>query len=121
MAYRALFSKSESNVMPWRIVVSFLVLLSCSGIYADEPKSASPPRLAVLIVFDQMRGDYLERWQELFVADGFRKLQTEGVWFTNCHYPYAMTATGPGHASLLSGCSPDRHGIVANEWYDRQE
>ena len=75
--------------------------------FAEEPPK---PKLAVLVVFDQMRGDYLERWRELFVADGFRRLQTEGAWFSNCHYPYAMTATGPGHASLLSGCSGETHG-----------
>lgn len=86
--------------------------------FAEEPPK---PKLAVLVVFDQMRGDYLERWRELFVADGFRRLQTEGAWFSNCHYPYAMTATGPGHASLLSGCSGETHGIVANNWYDRNE
>src|SRR5262249_23628174 len=79
------------------------------------------PKLVVLVVFDQMRGDYLERWHDLFVVDGFRRLETEGTWFANCHYPYAVTQTGPGHASLLSGCSPDRHGIVSNSWYDRQQ
>jgi hypothetical protein len=30
-----------------------------------------------------------------------------------------VTKTGPGHASLATGTSPDRHGIIANEWYDR--
>jgi hypothetical protein len=48
-------------------------------------------------------------------------MTSDGAWFTNCHYPYATTTTGPGHASILSGCSPDRHGIINNEWYDRAE
>jgi hypothetical protein len=86
---------------------------------ARNPEDPLGPRLAVLVVFDQMRGDYLERWQKLFGVGGFRRLQTEGVWFQNCHLPYAYTFTGPGHASLATGCSPDRHGIVDNEWYDR--
>src|SRR5262245_27230271 len=98
-------------------LVSFLLLAFLPDLHAEPPK----PKLAVLIVFDQMRGDYLQRWRELFVADGFHRLQTEGAWFNNCHYPYAMTATGPGHASILSGCSGERHGIVANNWYDRKE
>lgn len=79
-----------------------------------------PVRLAVLVVFDQLRADYLERWQDHFVEDGFRRLQKEGAWFQNCHYPYADTKTGPGHASLLTGCSPETHGIIANDWYDRR-
>ncbi|MFO0804673.1 MAG: alkaline phosphatase family protein [Gemmataceae bacterium] len=84
------------------------------------PPPADPPRvrLAVLIVFDQMRGDYLARWSHLFGSDGFHRLTTDGAWFTDCHYPYGVTTTGPGHASILSGTSPDRHGIVNNNWYE---
>src|SRR5207248_1588594 len=96
-------------------LVALVVALPCA---ADPP---AKPKLAVLVVFDQMRGDYLMKWKDLFGPDGFRRLQIEGAWFTNCHYPYAMTATGPGHASILSGCSSDRHGIVANGWYDRKD
>src|SRR6516162_9235910 len=95
------------------------VLLSGSG--APKPAAYERPRLAVLVVFDQMRGDYLERWQELYAAEGgFRRLEQEGAWFQNCHYPYAHTVTAAGHASILTGCSPDKHGIVGNEWFDRE-
>lgn len=73
----------------------------------------------MLVVFDQMRGDYLSRWAPHFGEGGFRRLQSEGAWFQNCHYPYSGTITGAGHASLLTGCSPAKHGIVANDWYDR--
>ena len=86
----------------------------------SQPAEVGSPRvkLTVLVVFDQMRGDYPERWKTLFVTDGFARLQTEGATFVNCHYPYAITTTGPGHASMLSGTCPDRHGIVNNNWYD---
>jgi hypothetical protein len=76
--------------------------------------------LAVLLVFDQMRADYLERWRGLWGEGGFRRLQAEGAWFTNCHYPYACTETGPGHATLATGRSPSSHGIVGNHWYERR-
>ncbi len=91
-----------------------------------DTKSTNPPgtanqgpaKLAVLLVFDQMRGDYVARWQPLFGEGGFKRLMREGVWFDHCHYPYASTMTGPGHASISTGCSPNVHGIVANDWYD---
>jgi hypothetical protein len=67
-----------------------------------------------------MRADYLQRWQALWGEGGFRRLQTEGAWFTNCHYPFADTETGPGHASLATGRLPSSHGIVGNFWYDRR-
>jgi predicted AlkP superfamily pyrophosphatase or phosphodiesterase len=75
-------------------------------------------KLAVLVVFDQMRGDYLERWRGLFGQEGFARLQTEGAWFTHCYYPYATTTTGPGHASMLSGTCGNRHGIINNTWFE---
>lgn len=82
---------------------------------AEEPKV----KLVVLVVFDQLRADFIDKWSPHFGAGGFKRLQTQGAWFTDCHYPYAITATGPGHAAMLSGASPCKTGIVNNEWYDR--
>jgi hypothetical protein len=73
------------------------------------------------LVFDQMRADYLERWRELWGEGGIRRLQADGAWFTNCHYPVVCTETGPGHATLATGRSPHSHGIVGNYWYDRRK
>src|SRR6516165_5125931 len=96
-----------------------LVLAWPSPVPADSAEKGGPVRLAVLVVFDQMRGDYLTRWDELFGDDGFHRLEKEGAWYQNCHYPYAHTVTGAGHASLLTGCTPMTHGIIANDWFDR--
>ncbi len=100
-------------------VVLGCVLVSTVRGQPSAPAAPRPSvRLAVLLMFDQLRGDYLERWDKLFGKEGFHRLTQEGLWFQNCHYPYAGTFTGPGHASVLTGCFPFRHGIVANEWYD---
>ena len=40
--------------------------------------------------------DYMTRWQDLYVKDGFKRLQQDGAWFQNCHYPYAYTVTAAG-------------------------
>jgi hypothetical protein len=98
-------------------LIALPVLFALSS--REAPPPAGPPRLAVLVYFDQLRGDYLARWDELYGPDGFRRLEREGAWFQNCHYPYANTVTGAGHASVATGCSPDAHGIVGNDWYDR--
>jgi predicted AlkP superfamily pyrophosphatase or phosphodiesterase len=100
--------------------LAFLFWPIQSEVPAGEPKGDAP-KLVVLVVFDQMRGDYLKRWEELYGDGGFKRLMKDGAWFTNCHYPYAFTLTAPGHASLATGCSPDKHGIVANDWYSRDE
>ena len=89
----------------------------------DGDELPPPPdvggRLVVVIVFDQLRGDYLERWSKLFGLDGFEKLKAGGVWYSQAHIPYAVTTTGPGHASLSTGRPPSVHGVVDNTWFER--
>ena len=75
-------------------------------------------RLGVVVVVDQMRPEYLERSD--LPEGGFRRLRREGAVFTNARHLHIPTATGPGHAALSTGRSPAVHGIVANEWYDRE-
>src|SRR5262245_34753691 len=105
---------------------ALLMLLFCLASVAvalprsdDASKKSTRPKLAVLLVFDQFRGDYLERWKDLYGEGGFKRLMADGAWFTNCHYPYSDTLTAPGHASLSTGSTPSRHGVIANDWYDR--
>jgi predicted AlkP superfamily pyrophosphatase or phosphodiesterase len=78
------------------------------------------PKLIVIIVIDQFRGDYLERYRDQFGEGGFRLLLDRGAYFTDCHYDYANTRTAPGHATLLTGAYSNGHGILANEWWDPQ-
>jgi predicted AlkP superfamily pyrophosphatase or phosphodiesterase len=79
------------------------------------------PKLVVIIVIDQFRGDYLERYREQFGDGGFRLLLDRGADFTDCYYNYANTSTAPGHATLLTGAYSNGHGILANEWWDPQK
>jgi hypothetical protein len=83
-----------------------------------DPAPEARPRLAVVISLDQFRADYLERFRPYFVADGFRRLLDHGVVFTEAHHRHALTATAAGHSTLLTGVSPQVHGIIANEWFD---
>lgn len=84
-----------------------------------DPAAASGGRLVAIIVFDQLRGDYLDRWSGAFGQDGFERIKREGAWHSNAMLPFACTATAPGHASLVTGANPNVHGIIENEWYDR--
>jgi len=83
-----------------------------------NPQRPRAPRLIVVLVIDQFRADFLDRFREKFAAGGFSRLLREGAVFRSCYYPYAITETGPGHATLATGTTPDRHGIASNEWYD---
>ena len=76
------------------------------------------PKLIVVIVIDQFRGDYLERYRNQFGDGGFRLLLDHGAYFSNCNYNYANTRTAPGHATLFTGAYSNGHGIVGNEWWE---
>lgn len=78
------------------------------------------PKLVVGIIVDQMRQEYLYRFKDRFVEGGFKRFSEQGFMLTNGHYNYIPTYTGPGHASVYTGTTPATHGIIANEWYNRQ-
>lgn len=73
------------------------------------------------IVVDQMRYDYLERFEAHYSEDGLKRLMREGMNLKNVNYNYKPTKTAPGHASIFTGTTPSIHGIVGNNWYSREE
>jgi predicted AlkP superfamily pyrophosphatase or phosphodiesterase len=79
------------------------------------------PKLIVVIVIDQFRGDYLERYRNQFQDGGFRLFLDHGAYFPNCNYNYANTRTAPGHSTLFTGAYSNGHGIAANEWWDQKK
>lgn len=78
------------------------------------------PQLVVQIVVDQLRGDLLQKYQAKFGTLGFNYLLNNSINFQNAHHPHANTVTCAGHATIATGTYPALHGIIANEWYDRQ-
>lgn len=77
------------------------------------------PKLVVGIVIDQMRWDYLYRFNQLYTANGFKRLIGEGYSCDNTFIPYTPSYTAPGHTCIYTGSIPAIHGIVGNNWYDR--
>jgi predicted AlkP superfamily pyrophosphatase or phosphodiesterase len=78
------------------------------------------PKLVVGIVVDQMRQEYLYRFYDKFGKGGFKRMMSDGFMLKNAHYNYVPTVTGPGHASVYTGTTPDIHGIIGNEFYDKE-
>lgn len=81
--------------------------------------AAEPPRLVVLLVIDQFTSEYLELYRDQW-SHGLKRLFDEGALFAEGAYPYAATATCAGHATIGTGAYPQRHGMVGNQWYDRE-
>jgi len=95
-------------------------LTMIAGIQAAFFAQADTPRLVLQITVDQLRGDFITRYEERLGAGGFRYLLDNGVYYTNAHYQHANTETIVGHASLATGTVPAAHGMVGNIWFDRE-
>ena len=100
------------------LALALIAVLTIATIPAFASAYNAHPKLLVVIVIDQFRGDYLERYRDQFPDGGFRLLLDHGANFTDCNYDYANTRTAPGHATLFAGAYSDGHGIAANEWWD---
>ena len=101
------------------LILTLCALLASSASMAAGKKDTLRPKLVVGIVVDQMRYDYLYRFYEHYSENGFKRLMKEGMNFTYAQYNYIPTYTGPGHASIYTGCTPYFHGIISNDWYDK--
>jgi Type I phosphodiesterase / nucleotide pyrophosphatase len=97
-----------------RIIFCLSLLGFVSSCRAPLPET---PRLAVLVIFDQMRAAELDRYSAFFEG-GFGGLEGRGGARYDARYHYANTETAPGHATISTGANPDVHGIVSNYWFD---
>ena len=95
-----------------------LTLVTVLSMPAYAQAYVGRPKLIVIVVIDQFRGDYLNRDRAEFKNHGFNLFMNEGAWFTDCYYDYANTKTAPGHATIGTGAYSDGHGIESNEWWD---
>src|SRR5688572_19899428 len=103
-----------------RASIFIFTMLLCHVLAAQQPDPMGRPKLVVGIVVDQMRQEYLYRFYDKFGQQGFKRLMNDGFMLKNGHYNYAPTVTGPGHASVYTGTTPAVHGIISNEFFDKQ-
>lgn len=99
------------------ILISSLLLFGANSSNAQPTK----PKLVVVVSYDQLRGDLLEKYKSEFGKDGFARFFTQGTVCKKCLLNHGNCMTAPGHAVLLTGCYAHKHGIVTNEMYDRKK
>ena len=107
-AFRKLLSAALAVLLPF-----------ASAMPARADAYRGTPKLVIVLVIDQFRGDYLERYREDFkTPSGFNLFLKRGAYFTDCYYDYANTMTAPGHSTIGTGAYTSGHGIALNEWWD---
>jgi predicted AlkP superfamily pyrophosphatase or phosphodiesterase len=100
------------------VAVTCVSLLPESSNQSKVAAQAPTPKLAVLIVVDQMRADYVDRFRGDW-SGGLKRMVGDGAWFSRAAYPYLATITCAGHATVATGAYPRTHGIIQNAWWDR--
>ncbi len=109
-----------------RILILLLtVAISPWAVGSTIKKPLQKPKLIVVLVIDQMRADYLSRFESRFqkpnskVPGGFKYLMSEGAYFPMAEYDVLQNITCPGHAMILTGAHPNMNGVILNDWYDK--
>lgn len=100
-----------------KINQTFLGVLSLFASLTIQAQTATEkPKLVVGIVVDQMRWDYLYRYQERYTDGGFKRLLNDGFSNENTYIPYVPTYTAIGHSTIYTGSVPAIHGIAGNDF-----
>ncbi|WP_435416624.1 alkaline phosphatase PafA [Polaribacter aestuariivivens] len=103
---------------------SYLFFLTATILFfncnqSPNQKKQAKPKLVIGIVIDQMRYDYLTRYEKRYGEGGFKRILENGFSLENAHYNYIPTYTAVGHTSIYTGTTPSNHGIISNNWYDK--
>ena len=105
------------------IVLGLLLSVGCAtaeglpvaAVHATEPDQGPDPRLVVVVIVDQLRGDMLDLYGSAFTG-GFKRLMENGLVFSQALHSHAQTETSPGHAAISTAVFPTRAGIPSNLW-----
>jgi hypothetical protein len=104
------------------ILVTLLLWAAALAPHAAEAAAGERdrPKLVAVIIVDGLPQEQVLKYRDQLGAGGIRRLLRQGAWFANAHYGHAMTDTAAGHATIVTGAYPYRHGIVGNELFDRR-
>lgn len=107
-----------------RIVFVFLIAIVFFSLKPAKAQKDSyavhkNPKVAIGIIIENMRPDYIQRYWNKFEENGFKKLYNNGAVCTNVHLTQHIQNYASGTATLFSGTNPSMHGIINNTWYDR--
>jgi len=103
--------------------IAMLLTISAAPAQPKSLKSinSAQPKLVVGLVIDQMRWDYLYRYNSRYGNGGFKRLLKDGHSCENTMIPFMPTYTAPGHTCVYTGSVPAINGIIGNNWYSKKK
>ena len=103
----------KEKVFSCLLIVSFITLnWNCSSPEVDHTNDHIPTPI-ILISMDGFRWDYMDRTE----TPHMDYLASAGVR-AEALIPVFPSYTFPNHLSIITGCFPERHGIVSNRIWD---
>jgi predicted AlkP superfamily pyrophosphatase or phosphodiesterase len=84
-----------------------------------QASDSKAPRLIVILAVDQLIPQQMDRLKDSFQG-GLARIRNSGARFDGAAMPYSSSETGPGHATIATGCLPRSHGIVGNGMRSRR-
>ena len=94
--------------------LGLLLLLSpAPGVAAEQGAAAEGDPTVILLSFDGVRHDYLDRGG----LPALERIARTGARARSLT-PVFPASTFPSHVALATGAHADRHGIVGNRFYD---
>lgn len=99
-----------------RIITSLVAVLTISSVQSQTTVRETP-KLVIGITIDQLRGDYLELFQNTFTERGFKRLLNEGLVYQNIRFDFPNLDDASAIATIYTGTTPFYHGIVGNKKY----
>jgi len=100
------------------IILFFLSFSALGKAQTASQARENRPKLIVGIVVDQMRWDFLYRYQDRYGEGGFKRMLREGFSCENTFINYVPSITAVGHAAIYTGSVPSINGITGNSWID---
>ncbi|HKG96841.1 MAG TPA: alkaline phosphatase family protein, partial [Pyrinomonadaceae bacterium] len=106
MFIRVTMRRMRRTLLALSVTVTLLFASVTVAQRRPQPSIPKRPRLVLLIVVDQFRYDYFERFGDLFVPNGLRRLLLDGASWTQSNYDHMPTYTAPGHGTIMTGAYP---------------
>src|SRR3954462_10403135 len=104
----------KSKHSPFALILLLLLACFCFVSAAANP---DPDRLIVMISVDGLAGFYFDDPKAEMPT--IRALAAEGARASSMKAS-TPTVTWPNHTTLVTGMNPARHGVVGNNYYDRE-
>ncbi len=103
------------------LIIGICIILCVQNTHAQSRIAPEKPKLIIGLLIDNLKPEFIEKYSSHFQPDGWKKLSSEGVLIRQLQHDYHIRQAAPALASLVSGSHPSIHGIIADEWFDKQQ